>query len=372
MLRRLSQIHLHLRSSSSTVTRPHARAAMSSSSYPSTIKGIGIHKTGGVENIEELSLPFPEVKPDHVLVKVQWVGVNFIDTYLRSGFYPPPFIPLPVAKEAAGIIAELPTDASIVSSEQYKRRNFQKGAGVAIDVAGALKEYVSVPWEQVYPLPPSVAPRTAAAALLQGITTLSLLTESHNVSAGETVLIHTVAGGVGLLMAQLAHARGATVIGTTSTPAKAALARAHGADHVILYKEEDTVKRVLELTGGEGAHVIYDGVGKDTFESDFKMIRRKGTLVSFGNASGAVPPVPLFKLTEKNIKLLRPTEVNYVTLPSEREHYGNLLWELVGSGKLKVNIHGEYPFTPEGVRQAHLDLTTGKTTGKLLIKVSDD
>ncbi|TFY60926.1 hypothetical protein EVG20_g7246 [Dentipellis fragilis] len=333
---------------------------MSSSSYPSTIKGIGIHKTGGVENIEELTLPFPEVKPDHVLVKVQWVGVNFIDTYLRA--LPDPFVPLPVAKEAAGIIAALPTDASVVSSEQYQRRNFQKGAGVAIDVMGALKEYVSVPWDQVYPLPASIAPRTAAAALLQGITALTLLTESHNVAAGETVLIHTVAGGVGLLMAQLAHARGATVIGTTSTPAKAALARAHGADHVVLYKEEDTVQRVLELTGARAR----------MFESDFKMIRRKGTLVSFGNASGAVPPVPLFKLTEKNIKLLRPTEVNYVTLPSEREHYSNLLWELVGSGQLKINVHGEYAFTAEGVRQAHLDLTTGKTTGKLLIKVSDD
>jgi NADPH:quinone reductase len=129
---------------------------------------------------------------------------------------------------------------------------------------GSLQEYVTVPWDILYPVPDTVSPRMAAAALLQGMTALTLLTESHNVQAGEIVLVHTVAGGVGLLMAQIAKARGATVIGTTSTEAKAALARAHGADHVILYTKEDTVQRVLELTGGQGVHVIYDGIGKDT------------------------------------------------------------------------------------------------------------
>ena len=129
---------------------------------------------------------------------------------------------------------------------------------------GGLQEYVTVPWDAVYPIPKDVSNRVAAAALLQGITALSLMTESHNVQKGETILIHTVAGGVGLLMAQVAKARGATVIGTTSTPEKAELAKAHGADHVILYKNENTVERVLQLTNGQGPHVIYDGVGKDT------------------------------------------------------------------------------------------------------------
>ena len=192
--------------------------------------------------------------------------------------------------------------------------------------SGSLQEYVAVDWNTtVFTVPDIVSTRIAAAALLQGLTALSQVTESYNVQKGDTVFVHTVAGGVGLLLAQIAKARGATVIGTTSTPEKAALAKAHGADHVILYKNENTVERVLELTDGKGANVIYDGVGKITcvfsanssvlslmccrFDDDFKMIKRKGTIVSFGNASGPVEPVTLFKLTEKNVKLLRPQSV---------------------------------------------------------------
>jgi NADPH2:quinone reductase len=169
--------------------------------------------------------------------------------------------------------------------------------------------------------------------LIQGLTAVVQVTESYYVDKGDTVLIHTVAGGAGLLHAQMAKARGATVIGTTSTPEKAALAKAHGADHVILYKQENTVERVLELTNGEGVNVIYDGVGRATwvihfcnlvlltdcrFDDDFKMIKRKGTIVSFGNASGPVEPVNLFKLVEKNVKLLRPTWVPCVSHVAHR------------------------------------------------------
>ncbi|TFY77519.1 hypothetical protein EWM64_g6493 [Hericium alpestre] len=358
---RLSQLCSHL----------VKRAQFSIMAYPKTIKAVGIHKTGGVEVIEDLELPFPEVKPDHLLIKVQWGGVNFIDTYLRSGLYPTPFLPLPIAKEVAGVIIELPTDASVLNNPQYQKRGFKKGGSVAVDVTGGLKEYVSAPWDVAYPLPDGISTRTAAASVLQGLTALTLLTESHNVQKGETVLIHTVAGGVGLLMAQIAKARGATVVGTTSTPQKAELAKQHGADHVILYKQENTVQRVLEITGGEGVHAIFDGVGKDTFDSDFEMIRRKGTLVSFGNASGPVPPVPLLKLTPKNVKLLRPTVSNYTATVEERDYYGAQLFKLIADGDLKINVHGEYPFTAEGVRQAQLDLVGGKTAGKLVIKVSE-
>jgi len=222
-------------------------------------------------------------------------------------------------------------------------------------------------------VPDAVSPLTAAAALLQGLTAVTLLTESYNVQRDDTVLVHTVAGGMGLLLTQIAKTRGATVIGTTSTEAKAKLAREHGADHVILYPTENTVQRVLELTGGAGVDVIYDGVGKDTFESDFEMIRRTGTLVSYGSMSGAVPPVPLSKLTPKNVKLLRPYLSHYTVTLEERDRWGAELWKVLLGGQVKINIFQEYPFTAEGVQQAHRDLTQagGKTTGKLVIKVAE-
>ncbi|KZV67631.1 NAD-P-binding protein [Peniophora sp. CONT] len=340
------------------------------SSYPSTVKAVGIKEVGGVDKIEDLELPFPSPKPNELLVKVQWAGVNFIDTYMRSGLYKPAFLPLPIAKEVAGVIVELPTDESVLNNKAYKKRGFTKGGKVAVDVTGGLKEYVSVPWDSyVYPVPENITTRQAAASVLQGFTTLGQVTEAYPVKAGDTVFIHTIAGGVGLLHSQIAKARGATVIGTTSTPEKAALAKENGADHVILYKQEDVVKKTLELTNGEGVNVIYDGVGKDTFEGNFEMIKRKGTIVSFGNASGAVPDVPLFKLTPKNVKLMRPTMINWVATLEEKEYYSNELFKLIGDGKLKIRVHGEYPFTAEGVKAAQTDLVSGKTTGKVVIKV---
>ncbi|KAI9456452.1 NAD-P-binding protein [Russula earlei] len=341
-------------------------------SYPTKIKAVGIRQTGGVEVIQDLEVPFPEVKKTDLLVKIEWAGVNFIDTYHRSGLYTTQPRPLPIAKEVSGVILELPSDRSVLESPDFKSRRFKKGGRVAFDRLGSLQEYVAIDWDSaVYALPDEISTRIAAAALLQGLTTLAQVTESYYVNNGDTVLIHTVAGGVGLLLAQVAKARGATVIGTTSTLEKAALASAHGADHVILYKQDDTVKRVLELTNDKGVNVIYDGVGRATFEDDFKMIKRKGTIVSFGNASGPVETVNLSKLVEKNVKLLRPTLSNYTVTLEERNHYSEELWRWVSTGKLKINIHAEYPFTAQGVRQAHVDLTTGKTTGKLLIKVAD-
>ncbi|KAI0247053.1 NAD-P-binding protein [Lactifluus subvellereus] len=340
--------------------------------YPTKIKAIGINETGGVEVIQVLEVPFPKVKATDLLIKVEWAGVNFVDTYLRAGLYPTQQRPLPISKEVSGVILELPSDPSVLESSDFKSRGFKKGGRVALDRLGSLQEYVAVDWNTtVYAVPDGISTRVAAAALIQGLTTLAQLTESYDVKTEDTVFIHTVAGGVGLLHTQVAKARGATVIGTTSTPEKAELAKAHGADHVILYKQENTVERVLELTNGKGVNVIYDGVGRSTFDDDFKMIKRKGTIVSFGNASGLVEPVDLLKLAEKNVKLLRPTVANYMVTLEERNRYSVELWELISSGALRINIHTEYPFTAEGVRQAHSDLTTGQTTGKLVIKVAD-
>jgi len=169
-----------------------------------------------------------------------------------------------MGSEAAGTIVGLPTDQTVLNDPEYKKRTLEKGGKVAVSHLGSLAEYMVVPWTAVFPIPTGVTALTAAAGLLQGLTTTSFMEEAYNVQKGDIILIHTVAGGLGLLMCQLAKSRGATVIGTTSTKEKAALATGHGADHVILYTEEDTVKRVLEITNGEGVHAVFDGVGKDT------------------------------------------------------------------------------------------------------------
>ncbi|KAI8986772.1 NAD-P-binding protein [Trametes punicea] len=343
---------------------------MSATPLPANMQAIGINKTGDFDVIEKLELPVPQNAPGHVLVKVHYGGVNFIDTYYRKGLYPISSFPQPLGTEAAGEIVGLPTDEKVLNDEEYKLRGFALGRKVAVYGLGAFAEYVSIPWPRAYPLPEDIDTRTAAAALTQGATALTFVTEAYNVQKGDIILVHTVAGGLGLFFAQLIKARGATVIGTTSTPEKAELAKQYGADHVILYTKEDTVQRVLELTNGEGVHAIFDGVGKDTFESDFKMIRRKGTIVSVGNASGAVPPFPPLKLVEKNVTLLRPTLANYVYTPEEGRRYTTELFKLIANGDLKIRIHAEYPFTAEGVQQAQKDLTGGKTMGKLIVRIA--
>ncbi|KAI0336846.1 NAD-P-binding protein [Cubamyces sp. BRFM 1775] len=345
-------------------------ASTTTTQLPAKMQAIGINQTGDFEVIEKLELPVPQNAPGNVLVKVHYGGVNFIDTYFRKGLYPISSFPQPLGTEAAGEIVGLPTDEKVLNDEEYKLRGFSLGGKVAVYGLGAFAEYVSVPWQKTYALPAGLSTRTAAAGLTQGGTVLTFITEAYDVQKGDVVLVHTVAGGLGLIFAQLLKARGATVIGTTSTPEKAAIAREYGADHVILYKQEDTVQRVLELTNGEGVHAIFDGVGKDTFESDFKMIRRKGTIVSVGNASGAVPPFPPLKLVEKNVRLLRPTLANYIYTPEEGRRYSTELFRLIATGDLKIRIHGEYPFTAEGVQQAQKDLTGGKTVGKLIIKIA--
>ncbi|KAM6498576.1 hypothetical protein JOM56_006524 [Amanita muscaria] len=275
-------------------------------SLPATIQAITIAKTGGVEVIEKTEQPFPQVKPGDIVIKVEYAGVNFIDTYNRSGIYPIQNFPATLGKETAGIIVALPTDENVLNDETYKKMRFHIGSKAAANSSGIHATYISVPWKDVCPVPESLSTLTAAASTLQGLTALTFVEEAYNIQKNDVVLVHTVAGGLGLLLCQLAKLRGATVIGTTSTEEKKKLAFENGADHVILYRQEDTVARVLEITNGDGVHAVFDGVGKDTFDNNFKLIRRKGTIVSLGNASGPVPPFSPLKLGEKNVKLLRP------------------------------------------------------------------
>ncbi|KAF8628218.1 hypothetical protein AX15_004006 [Amanita polypyramis BW_CC] len=337
-------------------------------SLPSTTEAITIAKTGGIEVIEKIIRPFAKPNPGEIVVKVEYAGVNFIDIYHRSGLYPLT-LPATIGREAAGTIVALPTDENILNNETFKKNGFQIGGKVAVDYIGSFATYVSIPWHKVFPVPESIPLRTAAGGLLQGLTALTLTEEGYNIQKGDTVLIHTIAGGVGLLLCQFAKLKGATVIGTTSTEEKRKIAIENGADHVIFYRQEDTVQRVLEITNGEGVHAVYDGVGKDTFDNNFKLIRRKGTIITYGNSSGAVPPFPAMKLV-KNIKLSRPSMNDYVFTAEEGYYYGNRLFDLISKGSLKIRIFKEYPFTAEGVQSTHTDLTGGKTLGKLIINVA--
>ncbi|KAG6859641.1 hypothetical protein C0995_006348 [Termitomyces sp. Mi166 len=357
-------------------------------SLPTTTDAIIIGKTGGLEVIEKKTIPFPKPEPGSIVIKVgefkvdnfssliaiqvEYLGINFIDVYYRKGLYPYKELPAVLGKETAGTIVALPTDKAVLNDETFKKNRFKVGGKVAADFLGTHATYISVPWKSVYPVPDNVSTRTAAAGILQGLTAYTFFEEAYKVKKGDKILVHTVAGGLGLLMAQLGHARGAIVIGTTSTPEKAELAKQNGAAHVILYKNEDTVTRVLEITNGEGVEGVFDGVGKDTFDNNFKLIKRKGTIVSVGNASGPVELFSPMRLVEKNVALLRPTMNNYTYTPEEAYHYGKKVFELIGDGTLKINIFKEYPFTAEGVRQAQNDLVGGKTTGKLIVKVTSD
>ncbi|TFK68264.1 NAD(P)-binding protein [Pluteus cervinus] len=341
-------------------------------SFPSTVEAITVPQPGAVEVLEKRTWPFPKVEPNHIVIKIEYLGINFIDTYFRSGLYPLKQYPAILGKEAAGRIVALPTDPAVLNDPVFKSQGFDVGSKVAVEYDATHATYISIPWTKAQPVPQEVSTLTAAAGLLQALTAVTFTDEAYNIKKGDTILVHTVAGGLGLLLAQIGKLRGATVIGTTSNAEKAALAKASGADHVILYPVEDTVQRVLEITNGEGVHAIFDGVGKDTFDKNFKMIRRKGTIVSYGNASGPVPPFPLLKLVEKNVVLVRPTMSNYVYTHEEHRHYGHKVFDLIASGALKIQVHKEYPFTAEGVQQAQRDLVGGKTTGKLVVKVTDE
>ncbi|KAI1785866.1 NAD-P-binding protein [Ganoderma leucocontextum] len=345
---------------------------MPSIRLPSTIAAIGISETGDLDVIQKLELPFPAPTPSQFVIKVEYAGVNFLDIQQRKGKFPLPHLPAALGVEAAGTIVALPTDETVVNSEPFRKHGFQVGGKVACFGFGTatFAEYTLADWFVVTPLPPTVSTRVGAASIVQGITALTFASEAYDVRAGDRVLVHTVAGGLGLWFAQLCKQRGAVVIGTTSTAEKAAVARAHGADHVILYRDEDVAARVLEITNGEGVHAIFDGVGKDTFQTNLKAIRVKGTIVGMGSASGKIEAFNPEVLYTKNVKFVYPSATLYVLQPSNGRDYGQELVDLLANGAVKPVISKEYPFTAEGVAQSQNDLAEGRSVGKLLIKVT--
>jgi NADPH:quinone reductase len=318
---------------------------------------IQIQRTGGPEVLEAVELPRPEPDPGEVLIRHEAIGLNFIDTYMRGGLYPVQ-LPATLGSEGAGVIEAAGAGVS----------RFKPGDRVAHGAAGrgAYAEFQVLPADRVSRLPDGISARVAAAAMLKGMTAEMLLRRCHPLKAGETCLIWAASGGVGTILTQWAKAIGATVIGCVGNEGKADLARSHGCDHVILYKSEDVAARVREITDGEGVRVSYDGVGKASFEASLKSLGRRGMLVTYGNASGPVPPVePLALSRGGSLFLTRPTLFDYVATPDELDACAAAVFEVIQSGAVKIEIGREYPLRE--VRKAHEDLQAGETVGSQVL-----
>jgi NADPH2:quinone reductase len=312
-------------------------------------------RTGGPEVLEAVDRPLPAPGPGQILVRHQAVGLNFIDTYHRSGLYPMT-MPAVLGLEAAGIVEAL--------GEGVTR--FAAGDRVAYNgTLGAYSQAAVVPADRAVKVPDGVSLETAAAAMLKGMTAEFLVRRCHKVEPGQTVLVHAAAGGVGSILVQWAKTLGATVIATVGTEAKAALPREHGADHVILYGEEDVAAKVLEVTGGRGVAVVYDGVGKDTFEASLRSLGRRGVLATFGNASGPAPAIAPLELSAKSLFLTRPRLFDYIATTAELDESAAALFEVLGSGAVKIEVGQTFPLAE--ARMAHEALEGRRTTGATLL-----
>jgi len=318
---------------------------------------IRIHQTGGPEVLswEEVDVPAPAA--GEATVRQHAVGLNFIDTYHRTGLYPLP-LPSGIGLEGAGVVEAV--GAGVTEVKAGDRVAYAGGP------VGAYAEVRNIPAHRLLRLPENIGFNTAAAMMLQGLTAAYLLRRTYRVQAGDAVLIHAAAGGVGLLACQWAKALGATVIGTVGSAAKGELARAHGCDHVINYSTENFTQRVREITGGEGVPVVYDGVGKDTFMGSLDSLRPLGMMVSYGNASGPVPPFDLLLLSQKgSLFVTRPTLMSYTAKRADLEALGGELFDVVGSGKVRVEVNQTYPLAEAA--QAQRDLEARKTTGSTIL-----
>ena len=317
---------------------------------------IQVSQVGGPEVLTLVDLPIPAPKPDEAIVQIKAAGVNFIDVYFREGRYPAP-LPFINGQEAAGIVTSIGEEVSEV----------KPGDRVAYTgVRGSYAEYAAVPADRLVAIPDQVDFESAAAAMLQGMTAHYLSHSTYPIQRGDTILIHAAAGGVGLLLVQMAKQLGARVIGTAGNSDKARLAREAGADEVIIYSEQDFETETKRLTNNEGVHVVYDGVGKSTFAKDLEILRPRGYLVLFGGASGPVPPFDLIQLSQKgSLYLTRPSLHHYIHTRAELERRAGDVMKMIVAGDLKLRIHAKYPLAE--AQQAHRDLESRKTSGKLLL-----
>ncbi len=320
------------------------------------MQAIHIHEQGGPDVLHYEDVPLPEPKPGEVRVKIEAAGVNYIDTYHRNGQYKlkPPFTP---GMEGGGIVDKVGEGVTAVSP----------GERVAYAMhIGAYAEYANVPAWRLVKVPDNIQIEFATAVMLQGMTAHYLTHSTYPVKAGDNVLIHAAAGGVGLLLVQIAKRRGAHVIGTTSTTEKAALAQEHGADEIILYTETDFAAAVDEFTQGKGVQVIYDGVGKDTFAKGLDCLSPRGYMVLYGQASGPVAPIDPQILNQKgSLFLTRPSLAHYTATQAETQMRADELFAWMVSGALKVRIDQTFPLSEAGA--AHRYIEGRRTKGKLLL-----
>lgn len=318
---------------------------------------IRIYRHGGPEVLSWERVDLPPPAPGEVTVRQVAVGLNFIDTYHRTGLYPLA-LPSGLGQEAAGVVEAL---GDGVSEFQVGDRVCYAGGPVA-----AYAEVRNIPAHRLLRLPENIAFETAAAMSMQGLTAAYLLRHTYKVKAGDWVLIHAAAGGVGMIAAQWAKALGARVIGTVGSAAKVDLARQHGCDYVIDYSQAAFAPMVREITGGAGVAVVYDGVGQATFEGSLDCLRPMGLMVSFGNASGPVPPVDLIQLSRKgSLFITRPTLVDYTARPEDLQALGQALFEAVAQGWVKIEINQRYAL--RDAAQAHRDLEGRRTTGSSIL-----
>jgi NADPH2:quinone reductase len=320
------------------------------------VKAVRVHDTGGPEVLRYEDVPKPSPGAGQALVRVTAVGVNFVEVYQRSGLYPLP-LPFIPGSEAAGIVEQVAEDVTTVKVRQRV---------ASASLMGAYAEYAVAPADRLVVLPDRVTDRIGAAVMLQGMTAHFLTHSTYPLTSGDTCLVHAAAGGVGLLLCQMARRRGARVIGTVSTEEKAVLARAAGADEVILYTSQDFVAETKRLTGGAGVQVIYDSVGRTTFLRGFDCLARRGMMVLCGQSSGPVDPINPQILNQKgSLFLTRPSLPHYVSTRAELLERANAVLGWVEDGTLEVRIEREFPLA--AAAEAHRELESRRTTGKLLL-----
>jgi NADPH2:quinone reductase len=320
-------------------------------------KAVRFHEHGGPEVLRYEDVEVGDPGPGQVLLRHTAIGVNFVDTYQRSGLYPMP-LPMVAGNEGAGVVEAVGNGV----------RGIAPGDRVAYTgLPGSYCDQRVAPADRLVKLPPGISDEQAASMMLKGLTVHYLIHSTYAVKKGETVLWHAAAGGVGLIACQWLAALGVTVIGTAGSDEKCALARSHGAAHVINYSRESFVERVKAITGGEGVPVVYDAVGRTTWEGSLDCLRPRGLMVSFGNASGAVPPVNLGILSTKgSLYVTRPTLATYVAKPADLAERSRSLFEMVESGNLKIETTGRYALADAA--QAHRDLEARKTTGSVVLR----
>ena len=319
---------------------------------------IRVHETGGPEVMRWESIEVADPGPGEVRLRQTAVGLNFIDVYFRTGLYPFPSLPGIPGMEAAGVVEAVGEGVTTLAEGDR--------VAYATPPPGAYAEARIMPAERLVKLPDNIEEKTAAAMMLRGMTAHYLLRRIHRVEAGDRILIHAAAGGVGLIACQWAKHLGATVIGTVGSDEKAEIARAHGCDHPIVYTREDFVSRVREITDGEGVAVVYDSVGKDTFMGSLDCLRPRGMMVTFGNASGPVPPIEPILLSKKgSLFLTRPTLFHYTSTPEDLAWASGDLFEVVGSGAVRIEINQTYAL--KDAARAHSDLEGRKTTGSSVL-----